>query len=1315
MRTAIMQGPVRECPSGTEALANVGRKRDMLYQHSSTRIDCGLAAYRQRDGGCAQESLHYGRAGAMRLLVAIEEEKGKTADLWKRATANEKQHCLEHRKIDICYLRWETCSSEPHRTRVMYADSNAVIFASFATKARRLTSATSSGRLSEGSNPTCKAASARSKRTATQRQRNLHKESQWRFVRETLPILGYCVVRYAVPEADFEDRGHSWEWLIIVEWHTHCNDSEPIYIPYAYKICPSLFEKLSSGRSEKWSPGTTVALTLYANRIHYPAGSPDFRKWESCRTMPLVGGISPGSPVSPAPSFRHRSILTLLTLIGSQDRAVKSHPNLFTHLNPIPPHRPRKCLTRRQNGVAGELNVVTPTTNQALVAYSRPIGCLRQHSVANKTRVPFVEDRAVEPANGHGRNERYQQHAHFTSVMLFILWWCLVAQGTVLSNTVRLPGRDKANSICSTKLSPDVTKQLPTKKTGIEKASADTITAHKRALNKIDVQNMYTKVTFAIGPQFVRHALDDPEPIAHLQRASVHFRTDDRGFSTKVPTPHNVLLRAHEEGLNIRLCTLLYEPGSTLQSRAKTYWNVDVAQTPSSGAEGGWRAYQETRQRQSEAEGADESGGSGGAPTQVSDQRKSLHWVCRRRESNSQTQPLVSSSGGNFPIRLTSEDPANGQRSDGRANLISQVDSGRGPRWESGGGGRSVGGMLRLAGWHSARYSSRAWNVVISRWRVSGISLLPRPSPTGFSLPSSWMKFCKDKSTASPRVEIRSRQTMSFLIHRSGALDRGNSASAYTRQKAVFSERMIFITANPINRRKDERLSSGSALTWLTQRRIQRVSHEEKDIGVTCSLGISKRDKSAQKGRPHVCSSQWNNDASSSINSTVKFSQMPNKNANFADCTLAVRVTAELSSGWGRNKTSVHLIAARSSRPVTLHLRAISCTQTGFPRGAVFRERSEFADSCKTAAAAARNYCCGIQRIDDGAYINPASVQQIARQLKGGPQRPVGSRIIQSHLLATGHRSRRPTGVTLLIGSRKAQRLATLEECEKLAWTDESRHTSGPADHANPVRAPAAGGLYLQQDNAPARDRVIGWTLHGLEVACLVTVVTDLGNTEHFWDAVDRDAAVEFDSRLLLVTCGVHANATSPPSSGRKEFAATRFQAAVCNSAANAWESIGSKRGGGGGQFSCCDWLARRQREPEGRHEGPPVRRHTNLAATLRVMTIQRLHGPWTKTINSSRQSRALGRVTTHFRRREENEVCAHGGPTELRMRTTSCPRPPAAVAHEVRTLREFSENQRARSGQLRDGARTYVRNASRIPHELRRNEAKAVKRTAMR
>ncbi|KAJ8878278.1 hypothetical protein PR048_018855 [Dryococelus australis] len=58
-----------------------------------------------------------------------------------------------------------------------------------------------------------------------------------------------------------------------------------------------------------------IPISLLASH-HVDPGSipsrvtPDPRMWESCRTMPLVGGFSPGSPVSPVFSFRLRSILT---------------------------------------------------------------------------------------------------------------------------------------------------------------------------------------------------------------------------------------------------------------------------------------------------------------------------------------------------------------------------------------------------------------------------------------------------------------------------------------------------------------------------------------------------------------------------------------------------------------------------------------------------------------------------------------------------------------------------------------------------------------------------------------------------------------------------------------------------------------------------------------------------------------------------------------------------------------------------------------------------------------------------------------------
>ncbi|KAJ8897874.1 hypothetical protein PR048_003227 [Dryococelus australis] len=41
------------------------------------------------------------------------------------------------------------------------------------------------------------------------------------------------------------------------------------------------------------------SLPTRANRVQYPAGSPYFFKWESCRTMPLVGGFPRDLPFPP--------------------------------------------------------------------------------------------------------------------------------------------------------------------------------------------------------------------------------------------------------------------------------------------------------------------------------------------------------------------------------------------------------------------------------------------------------------------------------------------------------------------------------------------------------------------------------------------------------------------------------------------------------------------------------------------------------------------------------------------------------------------------------------------------------------------------------------------------------------------------------------------------------------------------------------------------------------------------------------------------------------------------------------------------------
>ncbi|KAJ8880502.1 hypothetical protein PR048_016972 [Dryococelus australis] len=76
-------------------------------------------------------------------------------------------------------------------------------------------------------------------------------------------------------------------------------------------------------------------------RYHCEPGSipvvplPDFRMWKSCRTMPLVGGFSRESPVSPALSFRRFSVLTSITFMDSQDLTVKGNGVWKKYTDPV--------------------------------------------------------------------------------------------------------------------------------------------------------------------------------------------------------------------------------------------------------------------------------------------------------------------------------------------------------------------------------------------------------------------------------------------------------------------------------------------------------------------------------------------------------------------------------------------------------------------------------------------------------------------------------------------------------------------------------------------------------------------------------------------------------------------------------------------------------------------------------------------------------------------------------------------------------------------------------------------------------------------
>ncbi|KAJ8887803.1 hypothetical protein PR048_014021 [Dryococelus australis] len=96
--------------------------------------------------------------------------------------------------------------------------------------------------------------------------------------------------------------------------------------------------------------------------------TPDVHTWESCRSMTLVGGFSRGSLVCPTLSFRRRSTLTSITLIGSQDLDVSPLTHICSGTRRVHEHTNMPVLEckfsragrneRRIGGVEGEEGAV---------------------------------------------------------------------------------------------------------------------------------------------------------------------------------------------------------------------------------------------------------------------------------------------------------------------------------------------------------------------------------------------------------------------------------------------------------------------------------------------------------------------------------------------------------------------------------------------------------------------------------------------------------------------------------------------------------------------------------------------------------------------------------------------------------------------------------------------------------------------------------------------------------------------------------------------------------------------------------------------
>ncbi|KAJ8870168.1 hypothetical protein PR048_029181 [Dryococelus australis] len=140
------------------------------------------------------------------------------------------------------------------------------------------------------------------------------------------------------------------------------------------------------------------AVSLVASHLGDPGSISGRVTAESCRTMPLVGGFSRGSPVSPAISFRRCSILTSSTLIGSQDLDVERRLYLLTH-SQTQRYIFKISLARRSDEALG-VGVSVARIAPSLLDLGRADGA--------KPRFPYVRNIA-DVAVGRGVFSRYSR------------------------------------------------------------------------------------------------------------------------------------------------------------------------------------------------------------------------------------------------------------------------------------------------------------------------------------------------------------------------------------------------------------------------------------------------------------------------------------------------------------------------------------------------------------------------------------------------------------------------------------------------------------------------------------------------------------------------------------------------------------------------------------------------------------------------------------------------------------------------------------------------------------------------------------------
>ncbi|KAJ8867797.1 hypothetical protein PR048_031602 [Dryococelus australis] len=229
---------------------------------------------------------------------------------------------------------------------------------------------------------------------------------------------------------------------------------------------------------------------------------PDFRMQVSCWMMPLVGDFSRGSPFHfDATPHSPRS-----TLIGSQDLDVKSCLNISIY------SFQQDCGTMYWSFMAARLWAERPHTGgpTGWPPRSPDINTLDffllSHFYVDRTRNSFTSTTGWHfPLAWNHRAERlltFQQRG----------------------DALRSPVPSEIEGLAEIG-PPSTSHELRASEArvpgdyyrGNGRAHLSQLANADDREDKINAKHVYTEVAFAIGPQFIRHSLDDSEPIADLQ------------------------------------------------------------------------------------------------------------------------------------------------------------------------------------------------------------------------------------------------------------------------------------------------------------------------------------------------------------------------------------------------------------------------------------------------------------------------------------------------------------------------------------------------------------------------------------------------------------------------------------------------------------------------------------------------------------------------------------------------------------------------------------------------------------------------------